>query len=364
MLRLSLPLFGAICAAIMFAGDVAAQVVSTTNLTCSSTRRLQTAINNVPAGTVGTIVVTGTCNENIVVPKGKTVIIRAATATATITAANNSLPAIRSNGDTTIQGMRVTNAAGTAEALAIADRSGFISVIGSTLTAPTAATVVAIYGQSGGRVANSRITGGTDAAVEAWDGSGLVIVGNPAESSGPDGFKTTISSPNSNAVSCGIGSSLAIRANTVGTNSGSVLLTNSATGVGANGCSARIRSGTATASSLSISGITGNAMFLAASQFTIDNINISSNAAGINAIQSTVQIERTIFSNNTAGDLSSSTGSNIMTTAWSGFPNSFPNIGTGQNLQCGGGGKIYMDQGSVVQDLSLLVDKPACVFTQ
>jgi hypothetical protein len=344
--------------------EATSQVVSTTSLTCSNTRRLQTAINNVPAGSVGTIVVSGTCNENVVVPNGKTVVIRAANSTAAITAANNALPAIRSHGDATIQGVKITNATGTAEALAMADRSGFINVIGSTLTAPNVETVVAIWGQSGGRIVNSRISGGAYSGVEAWDGSGVVIVGTPTESIGPDGYKTTISSPNATAVACGVGSSLAIRANASGANGGSVLLTNSRGGIGANGCSARVVNNTSSASNLSITGITGSAMFISASQFTVNNVDISGNADGINALQSTVQLDRTIFANNTAGDLTSQTGSNIDTIDWSGSQNSFPNIGTGQNLRCWNGGEIYLNQSSVLQDLSLLVDKPACAFTQ
>ena len=360
----SVKLLGAVFVILTFAGDASAQLVSTTNLTCSSTRRLQTAINNVPAGTVGTIVVSGTCNENVVVPHGKTIIIRGANASATISAANGSLPAVKSNGDTTLQGIRVTNAAGASEALVIADRAGFLNIIGSSLAAPNVEIVAAIYGQSGGRIANSRIIGGSYAAVEAWDGSGVVILGHPAESAGPDGFRTVLSSPNSVAVSCGIGSSLAIRTYAVGANSGSVALTNSNTGIATNACGARINNTTASASNISLSGNVGVAMHLGASQFTVNNITVSANNDGINAFSSSVQLERTTFSGNTSGDLTSQAGSTIFLTSWSGAPNSFPNIGTGQNLRCWTGGQIFLDQPSIVQDISQLTDRPACVLTQ
>lgn len=342
--------------------SAAAQAVSTTNLTCSTKKTLQAAINKVPSGTVGTINVQGACYENVVIPKGKTIVIKGASPAATIVARDPQLAAVRSNGDTTLHSITVTNTSGSAEALAVADRSGYLSLIGSTLSAPNVEAVVAIWGQSGGRIVNSRVTGGT-LAVDVWDGSGLRILGTPAESGGPDGYSTVISSPNGEAVSCGIGSSLAIRANVANSADGAVSIMNSKSGIGGYQCSANVANNTTSVSNLAITGISNNgaAVGFWNSSVSLRNVKIADNGGdGVHVNMSDVQIDASSFANNVGGDLKAGSKSTIVVTGWSSQKNSFANA-SDQDFDCWSGSEIYLSQSSIVQDVGSIADLPTCV---
>lgn len=377
MLALSITL-----AALAYSDLAYAQTASVTSLTCSSTRRLQTAINAVPAGTVGTINVTGTCNENIVVPKGKTVNIRGATATSRITAANPALPALISQGDTSIQRMIVTNATGAAEALVMTDKEGFLEITTSDLAAPNVESVVSIsYGS--GRIINSRIIGGTFTAAEGWGSSTLMIKAEPRFGSGPTGRPEVYIRSSGNAVNCAQGASVNIRALSTGTNAGVVTIERSGTGIAGNNCDMTVSNRTGIMGNLTISennvGVvltrsranfdnvivrnnTENGISLGQSDFALQSAEVTGNgSSGLQAGQSRVDIGAVLFSN-TTGDVAGGAGSTIYIYGWGG-QSSFPKALTWDgSFNCWSGGRIDIEQGALVQTLGTHYDFRGCVY--
>jgi hypothetical protein len=350
MLRLSLPYFGAICAAFMFAGDAAAQVVSTTNLTCSSTRRLQTAINNVPAGTVGTINVTGTCTENIVIPHGKTITIVGATSTSRIVAANNTRSAIRTFGETTIQKMAVVNSNGTSDLL-VEVQSGRFTSIASDLQAPSVTSVLAAIGRSHVIVINSRIAGGSN-ALESWGGSTINLRSEASDLAGPLGLQTVISSPNGSAIGCQAGGSVVTRASNPNT---PVKIHQVQSGIVGAGCTYSLKDLT-----IQLQGV-GTGIGVWQSQVLMSAVSVLGGEWGVNSNMTDLTIFGSTFANHSNADIAVGNGSTVSVDDLNGSKSSFPNIGTGNKFQCWAGSSIYLNSTGVLQALTNLPDLPACV---
>ena len=336
-------------------GSASALESSSVNIACSPTRKLQSSIDAVPAGTVATFNISGTCNENIVIPSGKTIIIKGANSNSKIIPSNAALPAITSNGDTTVQNLTVLNANGDAEAVMLADRGGYLHVIGSKVSGPYVGAVVAYYGSASGRISNSRVTGGSNDAVEVWDGSQLVVVGTPWDVAGPDGFRTVLSSTGSWAVGCGTGSSLAMRANTAGASGGGIELRNSRVGVFGNECSAQLENSTNNPANFLITGMSseGAAIRTQKSAVNVRKLKIANNSGwAIDVQQSSVQLDGTQFSRNTKGDINSGYGSTVLFTGWY-ERNSIPQAFSSQMIEC------YPTQKSDVFIESAAINVPA-----
>jgi hypothetical protein len=328
------------------AGSALALETSTASVKCSSSVKLQDKIDGVKAGTIATFNVTGTCNENLVIPKGKTIII-AGSSGAKITPAKTSVEALISNGDTTISGMTIENKSGTASTLVLADRGGYLEIIASTLSAPKSEYVAAFYNGSAGRISNSRVTGGTGGGIDLWDSSSLKIFGHPDDASGPDGFKTTISSPTGpdGAIGCGLDSSVFVRAHQSGSKSGAILLNDSMVGLsGGHQCVAYLSNKTGKADNFKITGMEGPGISLSGSTLTLRGVKVTGNGGGGLELRQTNAEIRTAssLSSNADGDVNAGPGSNVFVNGWDG-KNSMSDAFNKETLKCWTGGIINID---------------------
>lgn len=352
------------------AGGASALTTSTTRLTCSPAVKLQARIDAIPAGSVATILVSGTCNENITVPQGKTIIIRGATATARIKAANGRLPALVSNGDTTIRRMTVSNTTGSAEYLVGAGGGGQLNIVSSDLAAPSVGTVVAAWIGSV-RVVNSRVVGGNNNALEVTGSSSLVVKGDPLYPAGPTGsFETYVRSKGA-GVYCYRGGNFRIGTGLNSGSSGVVTIEQSAVGLKSEGCAfdfsnasgmkanIRIRAngtgievdkGTGTIRSATIAGNANAGIEVNQAALSVDNSDLTANEEGLNAEQSTVTISGAIISNNVQ-DVSSRYRGMIRFTAEAG-PSSLPKAtGWTSSFECSVDGMVVIGTGALVQSL-------------
>lgn len=359
-----------------------ALVTSTKAITCSSTTKLQSAIDAVPAGTVATFKVTGTCNENITVPQGKTITSIGATAKSRITAANGMLPAVTSRGNVTLQKMILTNASGAADTLVETDDGGILRVISSDLSAPSVDSVVGAW--SGElRVSNSRVVGGQTSGIEAWGATTLVVEGTGAYPAGPTRtFETYVKSPGA-GIGCGQGASLRVQAKSSGGKNGVVTIEKSKYGVGANFCVLTILNKTSNRSLLRIrNNVTGvvvqnssgqidnalitdntgaNANFVSQSELVLSRSTVTGNQLGLGAQQSQVRIDASTFSNVT-GDLQSSNTANVDITSFDGA-SSFPKALTWANgFSCWSGGRIDLRPDALTTPLGGNYSSLGCLY--
>lgn len=324
-------------AAVFF--DIAAAgavVTSTTNVACSSTVKLQKAIDAAAAGSIATFVVSGTCTENILVPHGKTVVIKGASLVARLVAQNATLPALVSNGVTTLQGMTVSNPAGAAEALIQANQSGHINILGSDLSAPKVNTVLEIWNTASGNLVNSRVIGGQGVGMEVADSASLYVNASPAEVAGPEGAKVTISSPTGAAIACDGGASLAVRARSAGGANGSVVIRNSKMGLNLSQCDATIVNRTPVASNLLITGMAANGPALGIDNGTtfIRNITISGNAGQGLALQAgSATVTASTIRSNAQGDILLDYGAVAMMRGFNG-PSNMPDAFSASKIGC------------------------------
>lgn len=342
------------------------------NVACSASNKLQAKIDAVPAGEETAFNVSGTCTENLVVPYGKSITIKAANASAKIVAAKSTFPALMSIGDTTIEGMTVLNQSGVADSLIEVSRGGYLQLLAAKLSAPKASNVVSFSEHSAGRISNSSITGGTEDAVTVWDGSSLVIVATPEDVAGSSGYKSVIASPSGfAAITCGVGSSLRIRAKSTGS-SGSVLINNSTTGIYANECSLQLDNDTSQMANFVISGASkdGYAIQANKSSVQVSKVTFSDNSGwAIDARLSSVQIDGSSFLNNKAGDIGSTYGSNVNLSGWTKL-NSLPSAFVANTMKCwpSDGARIFVEANSVSipsgKSLSDLTDKNPCVSAE
>ena len=385
MKALMSPALFASVAVLVSSGSSYALTTSSANVTCSSTTKLQTKIDAVAAGTVATFNVSGTCSENIVVPRGKTIILVGTGTTPTISAANTSLPAITSNGDTTIQKLNVTNTTGTGASnttLVVASKEGYLEIVSSDLlgtgveaVAEAAAGVISII--------NSRIVGGTYDAVDVWGGGSAFIAGDPSSPLGPTGkYETYIKSTNHIGISCAQGSVLNVRAKASGTQQGSVTIEQSSTGIGTHLCQFTVWNPTYAKSNIQIRNNTvgiaaaksdgslsyvsllnnsSDAISLDKSTFDISNSDVTGNGGiGLGAYQSQVSVNAVVFSN-TAGDIDAGAASSIeITKNGTSFPKA---LSWTNSFNCSRGGRIDIDPGAVVQQLGTQYSSKSCVYS-
>lgn len=351
----------------LIGGDALAQAVSSTSVACSATRRLQTAINAVPSGTIGTITVTGTCNENLVVPHGKTIIILGGNATARLTPANNKLPAVVTNGTLTLQRLTIANATGVAPTLVEA-RNGRIDIIASDLVAANVDDLLEVWFGATGRVINSRIANANGSAIDVSRNSSLDLWGDPSLPVGPASYGTVVSSSNGySAIGCNIGGSITSRVFTAGASTGTVSITNSRNGIYAETCTLNLRG-------LQITNITESAVTGFENDIRLSDAIISNTGTG-NAFSkaivselSRVRIEGVTFSGNINGDIYSSVGSSVLVKGW--YTNgttknsSFPDFASGKSFQCETGGTILLNSGEIQQNVGSAYTGIPCVSIQ
>lgn len=383
---------------------------STLSLTCSSSKKLQATINSATSGVATTISVSGTCNENIVIPAGKTIILKAATTTAKITAASASLPALISFGDTTIQGMTISNSSGTAEALVETERGGTLQVISGDLSAPNVDSIVGAW-RGTTIIVNSRVIGGKYNAFDTFGSSTLTLKGDPSFQAGPTGrFETYVKSANT-GLRCNQGGSVRLKAIKSGSAVGFVTMEQSQYGISAERCELEILNDTGTASNIQVRNNSVEGIYLQQSHASIDSAVISNNSNnGVFLEDSSIHLNRTtisnsgacglniqrgsarlglstitnsgtvqdwatgvcssggpvdvvggmLFSNNAAGDIMTGYGGTIVFRAWN-DQSSLPDFASGHSLGCWSGGHIYVESGSVIQDLAAHYSGDSCI---
>lgn len=379
-LKFAVLLSGAV--AIASALPAHALVTSTKAITCSATTKLQAAIDAVPPGTEATINVSGTCNENITVPVGKSVNIVGATATAKIIAANALLPTVMVTGEARLKKMIVSNPAGAAEALVETQSSGALYVISSDLTAPAAEYVVGAWSGEV-NISNSRVMGGIYGAIDVWGNTLLKVHGGPLDPVGPTGrYESYVKSPG-NGINCWHGTSLRIVAKSKGTSMGMVTIEQSATGITGNHCSISISNYTSDRARLRIRN-NQIGMNLQQSQVIIENATVASNTGGpgiqllqgdlvlakslvsgnkmgVTADQSHIRIEASTFVNSN-GDVQAANDTHLQLTSWSGASSFSKALLWQKSFDCWSGGRIDVDAGSVTPALGTHYNFLDCIF--
>jgi hypothetical protein len=318
-----------------FAAD--AHAAATVNVACSATKKIQTAINGAAAGSVTTINVTGTCNENLNIPQGKTVIIKGTSAStpAVLRQKDITLPAVLTRGDATLQNFLVQTTGGTADALIQAEGGGIIQLIGDGVTGGTSIdSIVGIWDNSTGFIFNTDVTGGASDAIDISNLGSLVLGSNPSAAQGPSGLQSNIA----NSVFCGPGSSLFLRVKGSGTGAGKLTITGGNQGVATNQCSVTIWNKTASVDNLIITGTNGPGIALNKSTLSLQNAKITgSGGPGIDALASSATILTSSFIGNGTGDgnleLKAGPGSMLYVQGWAGL-NDIPSAFTGQAVEC------------------------------
>lgn len=383
-MTLKLAVFLSSAVALLSTVPAQALVTSTKAITCSSTTRLQAAIDAVPSGAAATFNVSGTCNENITVPVDKTVTIVGATATAKITAANALLPAVTVKGDVTLRKLTVTNVAGTAEALIETQNGGALYVISSDLSAPAVESVIGAW--SGEiTVSNSRVVGGVYSAFDVWGSTLLRVQGDPLHPVGPTGRYESYVKSSGDGIDCGQGASLRIVAKSKGMDSGIVTIEQNATGVAGNQCSVTIVNKTTDRSRVRIrynkTGVylqqskvivdnaqivnnsLGNGLQVLQSDLVLSRSLVTANQVGVNAEQSHVRIDGSTLSNMN-GDVQAGDDSHVQLVSWSGV-SSFPKaLNWDSSFNCWNGSRIDIESGAMTPALGPHYDFLDCLFVQ
>jgi hypothetical protein len=333
-------------------GGTYAHAASTVSVACSATKKLQAAINTAAAGVTTTFNVSGTCTENITVPKGKSVVIVGTLAGTRIVPKDITLPAVMSYGDTTIKTTTIQNSSGVADSLVQAELGGVLQLIGDDLTGPNTDSVVGVWDNSTATIFNTRIGDGASDAVDAANAGSIVIGANPALASGPDGAKSIISGQ----VFCGPGSSLFVRVRKANSIDGMVSITSTKfAAVGGNQCDLSLVNKTSAVGNLLITGGAQKGIFLNQSTLSLQKATISNNQEeGIVAQSSTASIMASTFSGNGYADISSGPGSNIIIDGFAG-PSDISAAFSDEKLYCSSNGQIvlYSDAVTVPGGLSL-----------
>lgn len=323
-----------------------AVATSTASITCSSTSKLQDRINAVPPGTYGTINVTGTCSENIVVPPGKTIFLIGQNANQ-----GASLISATSQGFLQIRNMTVRSSSGTSMPVQ-ALNGGTLRLVGSVATTSSAPRVVGAFNNATVEVVNSRITNTSTAANQDKSiivdlSSSLNIEGNGNSPAGPDGTRSVVSGA-LDAVYCGGNSSAIV----IAQNGGSVHVQNSGRGFNLNSCNLNVDNRTGTQANIQIRNNTKAGILGYNSEMIVLQATIAGNRTGIYNMLSRAVILGTHFGGAAANttDIRSDTNSVVDIDDFGG-QTSFLNL-SASSFYCRNGGEIYYYQPFVVQTLS------------
>lgn len=360
----------------MFCTTVTAQTTATTTAACSSTARtaIQLAVNRAVAGVPTTINVTGSCIDNVKVPKGKFVSIVAGTG-ATLAPANASLPALEINGQAAVSKLAISAPSSSGRGVINVWGGGQLYLFGSSvIVSANTKHVLNIQQSSFANITNSRIRGyttGTSAsAILVQTGSQVEIYGDPSNVQGPDGFGTTIqmdtvntsaSSPKAagiDGINCGNNSGVKIdtisrTANNV-TTAGTVRISFNGTGIRSNQCNVSLFNGTTSASSIIISDNSNSGLFAYDGNYQINGVTIRDNGTptrgwGVNMITSPAVITSSVFSGNYQ-DILADRGSVVVIDKWDthNWKTSFANL-SDSSIFCGRNGYVVYGADAVQQ---------------
>lgn len=318
---------------------------------CGNGGTIQSAINNVVGGVVGTINVRGACSENLVLLRGKTIRIVGSDG-ASLSAADGSLPTIKSNGDLTIRNLSIRNMAGAADTL-VTVSAGELNIFASQLLAPNVNWVLGVWNNTYANVVNSDIQGGNYSAVEVFLGGSARLSGNPKSPQGPTGYQTTIASDAYRAVWCQAGNIVADTQAADGA-SGKLQITGKGVGLGGTSCTFVVNNSTADRANLKLQALEGSALFLDKSTLDLSGATISDSEFGLNTIMSSATVRNSIFLANTIEDIGMTFRSSIYLSSDGGRSStSFPNYLTETVFECGNGDEIYADMDGVTEQAGI-----------
>ncbi|MEI6800394.1 MAG: hypothetical protein WCO04_14450 [Pseudomonadota bacterium] len=340
---------------ILGVGACSALTVSGTSITCSPSKKIQTIIDGVISGTAATINVTGTCNENIYVPAGKTIYLvgQSANQASSLLASDGAYNAAYVSGFLQITNMTVSNSKGSASPIQ-ADYGGTVVLAADIVTTSSASQVIQLFNNSNVIIRNSRITSSAevqDKTVAADSNSSLTIVGNSNFVSGPDGYKTSISGK-VDAVACGTGSSLGVFA--VGT--GKVLISKSMRGINVGSCSLTVENQTEDVANIQIVGNSKAGLIAYNSSIQLKRATIASNTKGINSFMSKIVVVGVKFGGTLGAnsvDISSGFDPTVEMDDFGGTT-TFASVSS-SSFRCHAGGKIYFDPAYVSPSLTSYV---------
>ena len=322
-----------------------AVATSTTSVTCSSLKKLQARIDAVPPGTHGTINVTGTCSENIVVPAGKTIFLIGQNANQ-----GASVTSVSSQGFLQIRNMTVRSSTGSSTPVQ-ATNGGTLRLVASVATTSSASRVIGAFNNATVEVVNSRVTntataGNQDTSIFVDLNSSLNIEGNGSLPAGPDGTKTLVSGAK-DAVFCGGNSSAIV----IAQNGGSVFVQDSNRGFNLNACSLNINNRTG-AQNVQIRNNTKAGILSYNSDVIVMQATIAGNGTGIYNMLTRAVILGAHFGGvaPNATDIRSDTNSTVDIDDFGG-QTSFLNLSE-SSFYCRNGGEIYYYQPFVVETLA------------
>lgn len=328
----------------------------TLNVDCDNNGSVQATIDSIVAGTAATINVSGTCAENVTIVRGKTISLVGQNG-ASLMPTNDSAATLVVRGDLTVQGLTIKNSTGPAEEL-VSVETGSITIIGSELIGPNASTVLGVYLNSYGTIWNTNISAGTGIALEVWGGGSVRIGARSDFAAGPDGFVTNVSTTSGwTAALCAPGGSIYTRLRANG--NGSMSFSGGQNGLVSNGCSLSLTNDTDSSTNLRFSG-SDNAISLNNSQVNLSNGSLSNSSWGLNANLSTIEILRSVFSNNGVGDIGIGYGSTLHIAGWNGR-SSFPDYLNNQSFNCWNGSNIYIDADGLLEDIGTTYDFLSCL---
>jgi hypothetical protein len=323
-----------------------AVATSTVSITCSATKKLQARIDAVPAGTYGTINVTGTCNENIVVPSGKTIFLIGQNANQGAT-----LISASSQGFLQIRNMTVRSSTGSSTPVQ-ATNGGTLRLVASVATTSSAPRVIGAFNNATVEVVNSRVTNTATAANQDKSivvdlSSSLNIEGNGSLPAGPDGTRSVVSGAK-DAVYCGGNSSAIV----IAQNGGSVFVQDSSRGINLNSCSLNIDNRTGAQANLQIRNNNQAGILGYNSDVMVLQATIAGNGTGLYNMLTRAVILGTHFGGAAANtrDIRSDTNSVVDIDDFGG-QTSFLNLSE-SSFYCRNGGEIYYYQPFVLQTLS------------
>lgn len=327
--------------------DARALKVASASVVCP-TAKLQAAIDAAAPGVPTTIKVSGICVETIVVPEGKTIILRGGgKAELRPPAAASMMPVVTNKGDLTLIQMKVVNLATTSGVL-LSDGSSQLVVYGSTIRGDNAEVALEVGGSSSGRIFNSSVSSNVGEGVGVYSQATAEIFGRPSVVGHPTyGYTSRISSAglDAPAISCGQGGNLVIRAE----GTGKVIVRSPAgTAVRAQQCTFLVRnqasSGAVDISSKRV------AIDLILSQAILQRATLQSAAdVGMALSQSNAQILGVVFKKSGLGDIVADGNSTLKFKGWNGKSSLLASFDAGyQALTCSERSFVFVGDGDVI----------------
>lgn len=276
--------------------------------------------------------VTGTCIDNVEIPKGYNVTINGNTG-ATISPAKDNTPALRIRGALYVNGTTITSTRKTRELVLVQD-GGYLSLSRSVVRSTTSFQL--ILGRLASlAISDTQLDGGTDAALLLSNSSATVDVGS--------GYFSIKSS--GSAIWCE-NSALDVNAE----NGSSLTIGPAGEGIAGRGCSAKV-GGWKANRNITITGNQWRAVgAVLGSSILLQHVNISSNeGAAVQSQASSVELRDVSISGHNTGLLAMRGG--VIFFSQSDFGPS--RVNADPSYQCYQNGRIYADEGVILNAIEI-----------